>query len=76
MHKEDILETALNNGVKYTADKYSIAKSEVIDIVDAFQEEMKGECRCDKLRDHVVFIHCLMCTANNYHRLKPRWEES
>ena len=52
-HEDDILEYALNNGLNAAAEKYSIDKSKVYDIVKAFKidvEDGDGDCPCERDR--------------------------
>ena len=68
----DVLESALNNGLSFAANKYGVSVSEVEKIVETFQSEMRSECMCDK----GFCTSCFVCTADNSTRLKFGWESS
>lgn len=60
-NEDDILEDALNSGVAFTANKYSLTKDEVIKIVMKFKIDIDGLCSCDKERIRGQAMFCSMC---------------
>lgn len=66
-HEEDILETALNCGIKYSANKYELSDSEVYSIVKKFRNEMSTEgglCHCELAnKNHNCVMMCFMCSG-------------
>lgn len=49
-HEEDILETALNSGIRFAAQKHSVTEQQVREIVQKFKDEIESiyedECLC------------------------------
>ena len=61
-NEDDILETALNSGIGFAAEKYNITKEEVYKIVRAFQLSIgEGVCSCERARLKGVEMMCFMC---------------
>lgn len=69
LHKDDILETALNSGVFYTAKKYNITIKEVYDIVNWFKEDIEDNIPCSCERSKYVTM-CFMCDKGVNERIK------
>ncbi len=64
IHKDDILETALNSGIKFAAKKYSISTETVLEIVNEFKEDIEDKklCPCEESRKNGIGVICFFCT--------------
>ncbi len=60
-NEDDILETALNSGLSFAADKYNISKEDVYQIVRKFKVDIEDLCSCDKERMLGRSCFCFMC---------------
>lgn len=64
---DDILETALNQGIGAAAEKYGVSKSHVYNIVDDFRRDtIDGPCTCEK-NGH---LGCMNCDKNINTRIR------
>jgi len=61
-YEDDILETALNSGIAFTAQKYNISKDEVYKIVRKFKKEISDLCSCEKAGLPTL---CFMCDEHS-----------
>ena len=64
-NEDDILETALNSGIAFTAQKYNISKDEVYKIVRTFKTEIGDLCSCDKARLRGEMMMCFICDGHS-----------
>jgi len=66
-NKEDILETALNSGIRYSAKQYNVSEKEVYSIVKEFKNEMSTEgglCPCEFAnKQRNCGMMCFMCSG-------------
>lgn len=68
MHKEDIIEEVLNNGINSTIDKYGLTKDKVIEIVKPFTDEIDSAttcCKCKSIhtkKDEIFICHSEWCS--------------
>ena len=63
-NQDDILETALNSGIAFTAQKYNITKDEVYKIVRTFKIDIGDLCSCDKARLKGETVMCFSCDGH------------
>lgn len=70
IYEDDILETALNSGLEFTAKKFNIEISTVREIVMKFKEEVEtdptnpeGLCVCEKAGRKGIAMFCWMCAG-------------
>jgi len=60
---DDILESALNTGIKPTAKRYGIEESKVKSVVKAFKIDIEDLCMCEKSRLNGIAMMCFFCTS-------------
>ena len=71
MNEDDILETALNSGIDFSAKKHNVDPKEVYRIVKAFQlDNGEGICSCEMARRKGNAMFCFMCDGGN-RRIHP-----
>lgn len=61
---EDILEDALNFGLKYSSKKHNVNTDEIYKIVKAFKVDIEDLCSCDKARLSGMFSMCFFCDGH------------
>ncbi len=64
-NKDDILETALNSGIQFAANKYSVSESEVTKIVKDFKFDIEDLCSCDKAALRGIVSMCMFCDGRD-----------
>lgn len=67
----DILETALNSGLKFSAQKYNVSVGHVRGLVANFDITTASQCQCeeDRIRTGVAWM-CMFCTGGSNQRLR------
>lgn len=62
-NEDDILETALNSGISFSAQKYGVSEQSVYEIVKKFKSELEDDypCSCEKASTNGNVIMCFSC---------------
>lgn len=63
-NQDDILETALNSGLAFAANKYNISVQEVYGIVKEFKVDIEDLCSCDRMRLKGLTVMCIFCNGH------------
>lgn len=61
---EDVIESALQFGIKSAMTRFSMTEKEVLDIVTPFTDEIDGvdyPCSCELQRQKGIAIMCFVC---------------
>lgn len=68
-NQDDILETALNSGIAFSAQKYNVTKEQVREIVMKFKNETGDPCECEMARKRGEMMMCFFCPGGGNPRI-------
>jgi hypothetical protein len=70
-HDEDILETALNSSIAYSAKYHQVSTEKVVSVVTAFKQDIEDDdlCDCERARKSGYAQMCFSCTGPDRQRI-------